>query len=290
MEYVNEMAASGNCLNRIKQFEDEFTETSKKISVKILQTPDSIIHMTIVQTAELCGTSEASIVRFCKMLGYEGFNDFKINLAGELSIVNEPILPALQAGDDDITVLHKVFAAEIKAMQDTSSALDAETFKRAVESVFHANKVEFYACGNSNAIAQDAHYRLLKIGMNSYLSVNAEDFIMRSNMMAPGDVSIAISHTGSTKYTCMAQEAAYRRGAGTICITAFPKSLITRFSNMCLFAVMGNTADFQTTTTASRTAELAILDALYTAVAFRKGESAKQYIRFTDRILDSGRY
>jgi DNA-binding MurR/RpiR family transcriptional regulator len=183
-----------------------------------------------------------------------------------------------------------VFAVEIKAIQDTVALIDTEAFKRAANYIFSAQKVEFYSFGNSRPITFDIHYRMLKIGINSYVGIDIADTLIHANMLNPGEVAIAVSHSGSTKYTCMALEAAHDRGAQTICITAFPESPITRVSDICLFAATNDEFDFTTTTFTSKTAEMAIMDALYTAVAFRKGESAKQYIKFTDRIVYVERY
>jgi DNA-binding MurR/RpiR family transcriptional regulator len=109
-------------------------------------------------------------------------------------------------------------------------------------------------------------------------------------MLEPGDVAIAISHSGSTKYTCLALEAAHNRGARTICVTAFPKSPITLVSDICLFTATNDEFDFQCSNFTSKMAVMAIMDALYTAVALRKGESAKQYIKFTDSVEYIERY
>ena len=283
--------SDNSCFERIRLQESSFTEASKKIVKKIFSSPNTIIHMTIWQAAEFCGTSEASIVRFCKMLGYNGYHDFKICLASELSLSNDPIiLSALQVDDDEAAVLQKVFAVEIKTIQDTAASIDTEAFKHAVDCILSAKKLEFYSFGNSRPITYDAHFRMLKIGINSYVGIDIADSIMHANMLEPGDVAIAVSHSGSTKYTCMALEAAHGRGARTISVTAFPKSPITSVSDICLFAATNDEFDFQSTTVASKMAEMAIMDALYTAVAFRKGESAKQYIKFTDRVAYVDKY
>ena len=290
MRFLSKDANENSCFERIRQQESNFTEASKKIAGQIISSPDTIVHMTVCQAAEFCATSEASIVRFCKALGYNGYSDFKIFLASELSLVTEPMFSLLEPDDDDADVLQKVFAAEIKALQDTAAMIDEEAFKLAVDCILSARKVEFYAFGNSRPITFDVNYRMLKIGVNSYVGIDIDDSLMHANMLEPGDVAVAVSHTGSTKYTCMALEAAHGRGARTICITAFPHSPITRVSDICLFAAAIEEFDFQCTTVASKTAEMAIMDALYTAVAFRKGESAKQYIKFTDRIVYVERY
>lgn len=42
---------------------------------------NEIIHMSITETAEQCQTSEATLVRLSKKLGYKGFQALKISVA-----------------------------------------------------------------------------------------------------------------------------------------------------------------------------------------------------------------
>ncbi|NLL96875.1 MAG: MurR/RpiR family transcriptional regulator [Clostridiaceae bacterium] len=279
-----------SCVTRIKMAKNDFTDAYKKIAEQILAVPETVVHMTIVQMAELCETSEASIVRFCKQIGYEGFNDMKINLAGEISIGNQSIQENVVEGDDDETILQKVFSSEIQALMSTRDMINTKAFRRAVDSIIAANKVEFYAYGNSCPLASDAHYRMLKIGINSYMGVDILDSLMHANMMTPMDVAIGISHSGSTKHTCAAMETAKNHGAVTICVTSYDKSPIAQISDICLLASSNETTIFRTVAMESRMAQMAILDALYVAVAFRRLEKSKRFIHLTDKLLSEEKY
>ncbi len=279
-----------SCIARIKQSENDFTDAYKKIAEQILSVPETIIHMTVVQVAELCETSEASVVRFCKLIGYEGFNDMKIHLAGEVFIGNQSIQDDVVEGDDDATILQKVFSSEIQALKTTMDIVEKTAFKSAVDSIIAANKIEFYAYGNSCPLAYDAHYRMLKIGINSYVGIDILDSLMHANMMSPLDVAIGISHSGSTKHTCAAMESAKNHGAVTICVTSFDKSPIAQISDICLLASSKETSIFRTVAMESRLAQMSILDALYVAVAFRKLEKSKRFIHLTDKLLSEEKY
>lgn len=273
-----------DCFSRIRSRENSLTKSYGMIAEKILKAPETIVRLSVDQMAKICSVSEASVVRFCQFLGYEGFSDLKINLSAETSR-HDTIFSDLQDADDDATILKKVFSAEIRALHKTLSTIDVDSFKKAVDSITAANKIEFYAYGNSCPVVADAHYRMLKIGINSYVGIDWADSLMHASMLTVQDVAIAVSHTGETYHTCRAMQLAKERGAVTICITGFPESRILQYADIKIITDNDNATVFQTTTVASRTAQVAVMDSLYTAVAFRKAEQSKQRIEYTNKIL-----
>mgnify|MGYP003762404703 FL=1 len=275
-----------DCLLRIKSEYVELSDAHKKVADYILKNPAKIVHLSVSEMAEVCGVSEATVVRFAKNLGYDGFHAMKIFLAGELSSapstdqIHEDVLET----DDIRTLMRKVFASEIQALQDTLNAIDEVAFERAVDAIAGARQIGFHAFGNSRTVAMDAHYRFLRIGLLSYVSVDiANDHILAS-MMTPRDVAIGISHSGSSKHTVKALAYAKEAGATTICLTGFPKSPITKVSDICLYSIARETM-FREEAMASRVAQNCIMDALYVAVAFRRLEESHKNPRTTAKIL-----
>uniref|UniRef100_UPI003F4E8896 MurR/RpiR family transcriptional regulator n=1 Tax=Klebsiella pneumoniae TaxID=573 RepID=UPI003F4E8896 len=79
------------------------------IVVFIQNNKEEIIHLSITEVAERSETSESSVVRLCKRLGYKGFQDFKIHLAKE---VIEPVKhthEVIEKDDNIETIKKKVF-------------------------------------------------------------------------------------------------------------------------------------------------------------------------------------
>ena len=72
------------CTERIQATYSALSGASKKIADFVIDHPDQAVHMTVVQLAESCEVSEASVVRFCQCLQYAGFYEFKLSLAAEI--------------------------------------------------------------------------------------------------------------------------------------------------------------------------------------------------------------
>ena len=60
------------------EFELDFSESEKQISRYILNYGEDVLSMSVKQLADKTYTSPATIVRLCKKIGLNGYNDFKI--------------------------------------------------------------------------------------------------------------------------------------------------------------------------------------------------------------------
>jgi len=154
------------CTERIQATYSALSGASKKIADFVIDHPDQAVHMTVVQLAESCEVSEASVVRFCQCLQYAGFYEFKLSLAAEIVPASQMIQEDITVEDTEPTILEKVFAGEQQALQETLQMLNRQDFISAVNHIAFSNKVEFFSCGNARPIAQDAHYRLLRTGID----------------------------------------------------------------------------------------------------------------------------
>lgn len=52
------------------------------------------------RSVQACGVGDTSVIRFCRKLGYTGYQEFKLSLAQNLGTVEERISGNLEPGDD----------------------------------------------------------------------------------------------------------------------------------------------------------------------------------------------
>src|SRR4030042_3406665 len=71
----------------------------QKVADLVLQQPDMVIYVSVNAVAAAAGVSEATVMRFCRTLGFKGFQDFKICLAREL--VTSPQNTPEEAGSSE---------------------------------------------------------------------------------------------------------------------------------------------------------------------------------------------
>ena len=62
---------------KISIYYTSLTNTERKICTVILDDPTVVSEHSIIDAAELCGTSKSAMLRFAKKLGYSGYSEFK---------------------------------------------------------------------------------------------------------------------------------------------------------------------------------------------------------------------
>ncbi|WHH57319.1 MurR/RpiR family transcriptional regulator [Petroclostridium sp. X23] len=286
---TNELNQIPGCLVRIENIYSSLRDSEKKVSDYIKGNYQDIIHLTITELAEKSETSESTIVRLCKSLGYRGFQELKINLAREIIQPSHQIHEALEKSDDVLTIKQKVFNADAQAIHDTLKVLDDNEFKKAVELISQANHVEMYGVGGSSAVVLDAQHKFLKVGLKCSVYTDTNLQAMSASLLGKGDVVIGISHSGGSKDIIEILEIAKEAGAATISITNYSKSPILKVSDVVLFTASKETA-FKSDALASRIAELAIIDALFVAVSFTGYEKSFKSIQKTRDATASRKY
>lgn len=262
-----------SCLGSIQSYYPRFSEKEKKIADYILENPDEIIHLTINEIAEDLNVAEATVFRFCKRIGFKGYQAMKIALASEVINTVQQIHEEITMQDSERTVAEKVFKSNIRTLENTLQMLDSQSLEKAVKLILHANKVEFYGTGGSALIAMDAYHKFLRTGINTFAFPDSHFQLMSASLLTKGDTAVIISHSGSNRDTLNILAVARENGANTIAITSFPKSPIAQNADVALFTSSAE-IQYRSEALASRIAQLSLIDALYVNIMILNQDKA----------------
>nr|WP_283808699.1 MurR/RpiR family transcriptional regulator [Variibacter gotjawalensis] len=162
--------------------------------------------------------------------------------------------------------------------------LDPAALQKAVDIIVAARSVEVYGVGSAAPIAEDANYRLLRIGIASKVVTDSHVQAISASLTGKHTAVLTVSHSGSTHETVTSTRLAREAGARTICITNYGKSPIQSHADVVLYTMARETR-FRTEAMTSRIAQLAIVDALIAAVALATYDKAVTTIARTSEIL-----
>ncbi|HHY46220.1 MAG TPA: MurR/RpiR family transcriptional regulator [Firmicutes bacterium] len=282
-------SGSQTCTERLREMKGSLRNSEEQVANYILLHHDEIIRLPITELAERAGVSEATVVRMCQKLGYRGFQELKIALALELvtpiQSVHEEISP-----DDSLDVaIEKVFKGNMLAIESTLKILSTNEMKRAIDVLAEAKKIEIYGVGGSAAVAMDAGHKFMKTGIPCVVYTDPHMQVMSGSLLYPGCVAIGVSHSGSSKDIIEALEVAKKAGATTISITNYAKSPIDRVSDIKLTTVSKETS-YRTEGTASRIAQLCIIDALFVGVGLKRAGEIVTNIQKTRQAVVAKHY
>ncbi len=261
---------------RISEALEIMRKSERKVADYVLCNPADIIHMRIVDLAQKAEVSEPTVVRFCRAIGCDGFQDFKLNLAQQLA--SSPSFGQIAVTDEDSIAdfTHKVFDSTIDTLLQVRDKLDPSILDNAVSSICNANRVEFYGFGASGAVAADAQHKFFRLQLATAAHSDPHIQNMSAMSMQPGDVIVAISQSGRTKALLHSMDMVKQAGGIVIAIAPSGTPVI---QNATIPIVVDVEEDIEIyTPLSSRIAHLVVIDVLAIGVAQRKGSELQDHL------------
>lgn len=273
----------------IKSKYDTMTASEKKIADYILNNFGEILSLSIKQLSEKCGTSEASISRFCRTLNMNNFQSFKMALSHEIAgEENEKkkrtLYEKISENDNVHQIVEKISLANSAAIESTSRILDIESMEKAIDAIYMAKKIVIFGVGASAIVGLDAQYKFSRIDIPISMFMDAHMQITMASLMKKGDVAIAISNSGHTKHILEAAKIARKNGAKVIGITQTGEAPLNDLSDILLNTVYVEN-NFRSGATSSRIAQLTIIDALFIGVACKRYDDVVTKLEVTRNAI-----
>ncbi|GID94113.1 MurR/RpiR family transcriptional regulator [Amorphoplanes digitatis] len=247
----------------------------QRVARVIIDEAATAARLTITDLARRAGSSETTVIRFCRAMGFAGYSELRLTLAGEAGrayeaagAAEEPVGSDISESDDLAQVVKKIAFADARAVEETASQIDIAVLEQVVDLVAGARRVDIYGVGASAFVASDFQQKLHRIGRVAFAWSDTHLALTSAALLDERDVAFGISHTGTTSDTIEAFAEAGRRGARTVALTNFPKAPITQVADLVLTTAARETT-FRSGAMASRLAQLTVIDCVFVGVAQR---------------------
>jgi DNA-binding MurR/RpiR family transcriptional regulator len=281
---IGTWTSSSDILARIQAILPSLAPSQHRVGVATLEDPALTAGSTISELAERCETSETSVLRFCRTLGFEGYPGFRIAVAaavGEEAASGRAYVSGEILEVDSVeTVVQKVSSADALAVLDTARHVDSGSVETVAKSIAAAGRVEEFGAGASSIVAADLHQKLTRIGIRSSAWLDPHGALMGASQLQSGDVAIGISHGGETTLTIRFLETARSTGAITVALTNVPRSAVAGAADIVIATSVRETVQ-RSAAMASRIAQLSIVDILFTLVARTDAARTQQLVNAT---------
>lgn len=270
-------------LMMIKEGLSKLPPSERKVASYILEHPHDAIYSTASDLGKKSSTSSAAVIRLCKSLGLQGFQELKLRISGDLQKPSEEIYRDIQPGEDERMIVEKMTNNSLTALRETAELVNYETLKRAVDVLMDAEKIHFFGVGASGIIAQDAQQKFLRLNKATSAFSDIHNAAMYIANVKEKDVVFGISFSGETRETAKIMQLAKEKGATTISLTRYGKSTVADSATINLFISASREipAPFRSGATSSRLAQLHMMDILFVSVVTAKYEEA---VRYQDEI------
>jgi DNA-binding MurR/RpiR family transcriptional regulator len=280
------MSATG----QIKILYNELKPVQKKIADYFLEADFDSINTSIEDIAGITGTSVASISRFCKKLGYDSFQHFKISFSRDLKYEPDLVLPIFKIGDDPALSIRKVFSEAITNLQATQGAAKTELIVKSVDRILKCDMLYFFGLGGSGGVGYLGELLFSHIGFKTVSVADPYKFFVTAGHAGPGSVIVCLSHSGKTKSVIEAAGVGKKNRAFIVGVTNYGKSPLAELADISLLTSC-HERRMHFAQSNSMVAQLTIIRVLYILTASRcakktarKVDDIEQYVRAHVRV------
>ena len=260
---------------------DSLTATERKIAEYLSAHPQEAAFSSAEELGKATGTSDASVVRTAKALGFDGLPGLKRPLQGELQALLSPAnrlcysLGSFEYGPEGI--LTATLRDHVERLQQAERSIDPQAFEHAVELIDQARETVICGFAGLDGISSYTATHLNRIGRRARTASDTGYRLAdRLLMLGPEDVVIVIAHNRIIVETRVILDLCAEVGARAILITDTLGEALSDQVDAVLSAPTSRPGTFT-----SQATVLILLEALVIAVAARNQDRS---LETTDRM------
>jgi DNA-binding MurR/RpiR family transcriptional regulator len=250
------------------------TKSQQRIASYLLASYDEATFLSAADLAERLNLSQATVVRFSKAIGYDGFPAMRRHLQ---ALFRDRFTPAArlqrklsELASSQGSVLTKVMDMEVQYLTEAAHGIELADFDHAVDILLSGQKVFVFASGPSGILADLAELRFRRLGMLTIgMTESGRHLLEKLQLLLPGDVVLATGFHHVRSELVAVLDHARALGCRSILLTDTLGPVLRSKVDVVLAARRGPVSTFH-----SLTVPMSILNALILAVAMaRPGES-----------------
>nr|WP_263324435.1 MurR/RpiR family transcriptional regulator [Neobacillus sp. Marseille-Q6967] len=216
-------------MKRLIQHRDQLSQLEKQVLDYIIRYPEKLVHLKLEEAAKEMYVSTATISRTCKRLGFEGFQDFKLQL--HLNIRDD-----VQVGNRGISdSLSYHLNRYEKDIQEVLNRVDEDKLNNAVAMLVQARHVEWFGMGHSYSVCWDASKKLLMLGKSSMARMDWDDLRSAALNVKKDDLAIFVSYSGETLLILEYAHILKSRGIPILSIVGTPSNQLSELSDFVFY-------------------------------------------------------
>ena len=267
----------------IRERYDDIFAAEKKVADFVLENPEEAVEYNVSELARASDVSDATAIRMCKHIGYQGYYQMRIQLSRDIGKLYSD-----QAEEEERDGLDTVFDKFACKIQQLKVSNQADTFLKAASMLEACGRVHIIAVGNTTPIAMYLGFRLERMGVRADYNQVPEYFMNHIDLAEEGDVVLAVTKSGGSRQIIQAVELAGEKRLPVIAVTGEKDSPVSRFAVCLLLSSSGERKKkkhFQYYQAYEHLTEMAVVEALLEIYAEKYGKTTEKEINRTEMIF-----
>lgn len=201
-------------IDNIKMHYDELFAAEKKVASYIQKNMQEVIMLNVTELAHRSGASEATVVRTCKHLGYDGYYQMRLLISRDAGKYK-----AQSNENGKLTSSRQIFMNSSERIIHLAEFISTETLLKAGEILLNAEMIHIVSVGNTVTVVMDLGFRLERSGLRCTYAMLPEHYFNHISLGSNRDVVVAVTRSGASTQVIRAVELARKKDMKTIVIT-----------------------------------------------------------------------
>jgi len=234
-----------NLFEQIINKKNNFTKQQRTFADYVLKNSNELAFLNVAEVSKKSGVSGATIVRFCRTLGFKGYPEFtkviRQSVQLDLTAFNRYKLRTFLGKDitgdkKPKSVYHKLLQGEIENTATLLESIDKQNYMKALDLMANADR--FCVVGTLAATTLAMYLGLNLSKLNHHTDIITSSGISSFSAvekLSPDSVVFLLSFPRYPKETLKIGQYAKKKGAKIIAVTDTPISPITALSDISFF-------------------------------------------------------
>jgi DNA-binding MurR/RpiR family transcriptional regulator len=203
---------------------DRMSPAEKRVALMFTQNREEVLFASAASLAEKAGTSDATVIRTTKTLGFDGMDDLRQALASEMkqavSISSRLSATLREVGNDLTDALTMTLDVHADAIDKLRRDISPDTFARTVKLLGRAHRIVLFGIGPSSSLATYFGTQLNRFGLDA-ICLTGTGLLSADDLrrLRQGDVLFAMAYTHVYQELAVLLDEADRKAIKTILIT-----------------------------------------------------------------------
>ena len=209
-----------NILVLLQNTRNQVSKKERVLCDYILSAPTEVMQLSVQSLAERCQISAATVVRFCRRLGLDGYSDLKLHLSAAVQETPGQEYSEIKPGESAAEISSKLQLHFENALKVTAKHLDDQMIEQVVTAIHDAPQVQLFGLVSSSLVVQDIYQKLSRLGVKALVNNDAH---LAATTLASGsknDLLLVVSTSGNTKEALQLLRFASEKNVTTVLITA----------------------------------------------------------------------
>lgn len=276
-----------NILLYIQDQLKNFSKTELQLANYILENPEKVINMSIKDLSINSGVSSATIVRFCRTIGVDGYGNLKIQLSSNISSIKDKSYSEIEKNEDINLIINKLELRLNHSISSTKNLIDKNTLDSCINLLHNANQIQVFGIGASSLVSADIYQKFVRLGLPIHFNNDYHIATTSLSVAKQNSIFIGISHSGNTKEIVNLINLAKNNNLKTIAITSDDTSLVAKTADYVLLTEKSSESPLRTAATISLITQLFVVDIIFFSYVSRFYDDIFENIKISKEAINT---